>query len=204
MLCQLGGERTYAVEGSVFVAGSLIKWLRDSLGIVDMASQTEELARSIPDSGGVTIVPALSGLGAPHWRAEARGVITGLSFASGKAHLARAALEAMAHQTHDLAQAFAADGAPWGSLRIDGGMSANNWMAQDLADMLNLTVERPDFVETTALGAAMLAATGAGIFADLDSAASAMQGQLQSFNPAMESGVREARLAAWEDALKAA
>ncbi|MFN3864344.1 MAG: glycerol kinase GlpK, partial [Erythrobacter sp.] len=143
VLTQLDGQRSYAIEGSVFVAGSLVQWLRDSLGIVEVAEETEALARSIPDSGGVVIVPALSGLGAPHWQAEARGVIAGLSFSSGKAHLARAALEAMAHQTHDLATAFAADGAAWRTLRIDGGMAANNWMAQDLADMLGVPVERP-------------------------------------------------------------
>lgn len=204
VLTQIGGERTYAIEGSVFVAGSLVQWLRDSLGIVDVASQTEELARSIPDTGGVTIVPALAGLGAPHWRAEARGLISGLSFASGKAELARAALEAMAHQTHDLATAFAADGTGWETLRIDGGMTANNWMAQDLADILNLTVERPEFVETTALGAAMLAAAGAGIHADLDTAAQAMRGKLHSFEPAMDEDVREERLTRWKKALAAA
>ena len=204
VLYQLGGQRTYAIEGSVFVAGSLVQWLRDSLGIVEVASQTEELARSIPDSGGVTIVPALSGLGAPHWQAEARGVITGLSFASGKAELARAALEAMAHQTHDLAEAFAADGAPWEGLRIDGGMSANDWMAQDLANMLDLTVERPEFVETTALGAAMLAAAGAGIYPDLYSAAQKMRGVLARFDPDMEVEIRDERLARWRNALAAA
>ncbi len=204
VLTQIGGERTYAIEGSVFVAGSLVQWLRDSLGIVDVASQTEELARSIPDTGGVTIVPALAGLGAPHWRAEARGLISGLSFASGKAELARAALEAMAHQTHDLATAFAADGTGWETLRIDGGMTANNWMAQDLADILNLTVERPEFVETTALGAAMLAAAGAGIHPNLDTAAQAMRGKLHSFEPAMDEDVREERLTRWKKALAAA
>ncbi|BDW81600.1 glycerol kinase [Erythrobacter sp. Dej080120_24] len=204
VLCQIAGQRSYAIEGSVFVAGSLVQWLRDSLGIVDVARQTEELARSIPSSGGVTIVPALSGLGAPHWNADARGVITGLSFSSGKAELARAALEAMAHQTYDLAQAFAADGAPWGTLRIDGGMAANDWMAQDLADMLGLTVERPGFVETTALGAAMLAAAGAGLYTDLDTAAQAMRGDLTAFSPAMDDDVRQERLTRWRAALAAA
>ena len=204
VLTQIDGQRTYAIEGSVFVAGSLVQWLRDSLGIVDLAGETEALARSIPDSGGVVIVPALSGLGAPHWQADARGVIAGLSFASGKAHLARAALEAMAHQTHDLATAFAADGAAWQALRIDGGMSANNWMAQDLADMLGVPVERPDFVETTALGAAMLAASGAGLYPSLDAAAAAMRGQLARFDPAMPAGVREERLGRWRKALAAA
>jgi glycerol kinase len=204
VLTQLDGQRTYAIEGSVFVAGSLVQWLRDSLGIVAVAEETEALARSIPDSGGVVIVPALSGLGAPHWRADARGVIAGLSFASGKAELARAALEAMAHQTNDLANAFAADGAPWQSLRIDGGMSANNWMAQDLADILGITVERPSFVETTALGAAMLAATGAGLYPDLATAAQAMRGRLSRFEPEMAGEVREERLALWRKALEAA
>ncbi|MFM7378865.1 MAG: glycerol kinase GlpK [Erythrobacter sp.] len=203
VLTQLDGRRTYAIEGSVFVAGSLVQWLRDSLGIVEVASETEALARSIPDSGGVVIVPALAGLGAPHWRAEARGVIAGLSFASGKAELARAALEAMAHQTHDLCAAFTADGAPWQTLRIDGGMAANDWMAQDLADVLGVTVERPGFVETTALGAAMLAAAGAGLYPDLDAAAQAMRGRLATFEPAMADEVRDARLAAWKKALAA-
>ncbi|PLK23597.1 glycerol kinase [Porphyrobacter sp. TH134] len=204
VLTQLDGQRTYAIEGSVFVAGSLVQWLRDSLGIVQVAEETEALARSIPDSGGVVIVPALSGLGAPHWQADARGVIAGLSFASGKAELARAALEAMAHQTHDLCAAFTADGAPWQTLRIDGGMAANDWMAQDLADMLGVPVERPGFVETTALGAAMLAACGAGMYPDLDAAAQAMRGRLARFEPQMEAGVRDARLAAWRKALSAA
>ena len=204
VLTQIAGERTYAIEGSVFVAGSLVQWLRDSLGIVEVASQTEELARSIPSSGGVTIVPALAGLGAPHWRAEATGVISGLTFASGKAELARAALEAMAHQTHDLAEAFAADGTGWETLRIDGGMAANDWMAQDLADMLGIRVERPEFVETTALGAAMLAAAGAGLYPDLARAAAKMRGTLKTFQPAMSDDVRLERLARWKKALAAA
>lgn len=204
VLMQIAGKRTYAIEGSVFVAGSLVQWLRDSLGIVGVASETEALARSISDSGGVTIVPALSGLGAPHWKAEARAVITGLSFASGKAEIARAALEAMAHQTHDLAKAFAADGTKWQSLRIDGGMAANDWMAQDLADMLGVTVERPEFVETTALGAAMLAAAGAGVYSDLASAAEAMRGGLNAFEPSIDKAAREERLQRWRKAMSVA
>ncbi|GAA4050941.1 glycerol kinase GlpK [Parerythrobacter jejuensis] len=204
VLYQQGGKRTYAIEGSVFVAGSLVQWLRDQLKLISSAAETEALARSIEDSGEVVIVPALSGLGAPHWRADARGVIAGLSFASGRAQIARAALEAMAHQTHDLAEAFAADGARWTSLKIDGGMSANDWMAQDLANMLDLKVERPDFVETTALGAAMSAAVGAGLYPSLQSAADAMRGSIRAFDPAMGEAVREERLARWRKALKAA
>ncbi|MFM2301209.1 MAG: glycerol kinase GlpK [Pseudomonadota bacterium] len=201
VLCQLGGQRTYALEGSVFVAGSLIKWLRDSLGMIASAAETEALARSVADSGGVVIVPALSGLGAPHWNPAARGVITGMSFATTRAHIARAALEAMAMQTVDLAHAFAADGAAWTSLRIDGGMSANDWMAQDLADVLGMPVERPDFVETTALGAAMLAGVGAGLFGSLDAAAGAMRGPVRKFSPGRVD--LNDRRTAWQRALTA-
>jgi glycerol kinase len=199
---QLGGSRSYAVEGSVFVAGSLIKWLRDELGLIATAPDSETLARSVPDSGGVQIVPAHSGLGAPYWQPHARGAISGLSFATGRAHLVRAALEAMAHQTHDLMKAFAADGAPWSLLRIDGGMASNDWLAQDLADMLNLNVERPDFVETTALGAAMLASVGCGLYRDLNEAA-AMRGAVHRFEPAMASETRRDRLDGWRHAIEA-
>jgi glycerol kinase len=201
VLYQIGGQRTYALEGSVFVAGSLIKWLRDGLGLIGDAAETAALAASVPDSGGVVMVPALSGLGAPHWRPEARGVISGLSFSTGKAHLARAALEAMACQTHDLMTAFAADRAGWASLRIDGGMSANDWMAQDLSDILEIPVERPASVETTALGAAMLAALGAGWFGSLDEASRAMRGAVRRFSPRMDEATRADRLARWEAAL---
>lgn len=204
VLYQEGGERIYAIEGACFVAGSLVQYLRDQLGLIGSAAETEQLARSIEDSGEVVIVPALAGLGAPHWAPDARGVISGLSFASGRAQIARAALEAMAHQTHDLAGAFAADGAPWSHLRIDGGMSANDWMAQDLADMLDLAVERPDFVETTALGAAILAAVGCGLHATLEVAAREMRGGARSFAPEMDAAVREARLERYARALAVA
>jgi glycerol kinase len=197
---QLGGERHYALEGSVFVAGSLIQWLRDDLGFIATAAETEPLARSVPDNGGVYLVPALSGLGAPHWQPNARAVISGLSFAAGKAHVARAALEAMAHQTHDLKTAFAADGADWAELRIDGGMVANDWMAQDLADMLAIDVERPHYVETTALGAAMLAAVGAGLYKRLEDAA-AMRGGVHRFAPQLSAEARAVRLSGWAEAL---
>ncbi|HEY0044400.1 MAG TPA: glycerol kinase [Allosphingosinicella sp.] len=197
---QLGGERAYALEGSVFVAGSLIKWLRDALGILRSAGESEALARSVADSGGVQVVPALSGLGAPHWQPEARGAITGLSFSTGRAHVARAALEAMAHQTHDLMTAFAADGAGWRCLKIDGGMAANDWLAQDLSDVLGVRVERPAFVETTALGAAMLAGVGCGMFGSLGEA-SAMRGAVERFEAGMEGAVREARLEGWRRAV---
>ncbi len=197
---QIDGVRHYALEGSVFVAGSLIQWLRDDLGLIVRAPDTEALARSVPDNGGVYVVPALSGLGAPHWRPGARGAILGLSFAATKAHIARAALEAMAHQTHDLKTAFAADGADWAELRIDGGMVANDWMAQDLADMLGIAVERPKFIETTALGAAMLAGVGAGLYKTLHDATVMRQG-VERFLPQLDDGLRQQRIDGWADAL---
>jgi glycerol kinase len=197
---QLGGVRTYALEGSVFVAGSLIKWLRDSLGLIAAAEETEILARSVGDSGGVYLVPALTGLGAPHWEPSARAAITGLSFSSGRAEVVRAALEAMAHQTHDLMKAYASDGVEWGVLKVDGGMVANDWIAQDLADVTGLIVERPDFIETTALGAAMLAGVGCGMFASLSEAA-AMRGGVRRFEPQMEEEHRARRLAGWREAV---
>jgi glycerol kinase len=197
---QIGGVRHYALEGSVFVAGSLIQWLRDSLGLIASSAETEAMTRSVEDNGGVYIVPALSGLGAPHWVPHARGSVQGLSFSTTKAHVVRAALEAMAHQTHDLKAAFAADGADWQSLRIDGGMVANDWMAQDLADMLAIPVERPEFAETTALGAAMLASVGAGLYPSLE-AASSMRRTVEHFAPKMADAERQSRLAGWADAL---
>lgn len=197
---QLGGRRAYALEGSVFVAGSLIKWLRDALALIGTAQETEALARSVSDNGGVYCVPALSGLGAPWWEADARGAISGLSFSTGRAHIVRAALEAMAHQAHDLKTAFAADGIDWKCLRIDGGMVANDWMAQDLADMLAVSVERPKFAETTALGAAMLAGVGSGLFKGLEDAA-VMRGAVDIFEPAIAADIRDARLAGWQKAV---
>lgn len=199
---QLGGRRNYALEGSLFVAGSLIKWLRDDLGLLSDAAESENLARSVADSGGVRIVPALSGLGAPHWHAAARASISGLSFSTGRAHIVRAALEAMANQTSDLMACFAADGAAWKMLKIDGGMVANDWLAQDLADLLDLPVERPAFVETTALGAAMLAGIGCGCFSGLEEAA-AMRGGVDRFEPRGDAGARRARLDGWKRAVRA-
>jgi glycerol kinase len=147
----------------------------------------------------VVVVPALAGLGAPHWRSNATGSITGLRLGTSRAHVVRAALEAMAHQCHDLAAAFAGDGAAWDALCIDGGMSANDWMAQDLADILGVPVERPADVETTALGAAMLAAVGTGIYADPE-AAQTMRPDADHFVPTMDAAVRRARLNGWQRA----
>ena len=203
VLTQLGGKRTYALEGAIFVAGSLVKWLRDELGLIAAAEDTESLARSVADSAGVCILPALSGLGAPHWRPEVRGMIAGLTHGTGRAHIVRAALETIAHQMHDLQQAYEGDGCVWRTLRLDGGMSANDWIAQDLADVLGLPVERPRDVETTALGAAMLASVGCGIYKSLEEAA-AMRPKVTTFMPGVGAGDRQARLILWHGLLAAA
>ncbi|CAN5191495.1 glycerol kinase GlpK [soil metagenome] len=200
VLYDVGGVRTYALEGSIFVAGSLIQWLRDNLGLITAAEDSDRIARSVSDSGGVVFLPALSGLGAPHWRPEATASIAGMTHATTAAHIVRAALESMAHQCHDLKHAFAADGAAWNLLRIDGGMSGNDWLAQDLADMLDVSLERPEDVETTARGAAMLAAIGTGLHASLEEA-QAMLAPSQRFEPAMAPEVRAARLDAWHKVL---
>jgi glycerol kinase len=201
VLCQQNGQRTYALEGSIFVAGSLIKWLRDELGVIRQASESEELARAVPDNGGVLFVPALAGLGAPHWKPDATGVMAGLTQGTSRAHIVRAAMESLAHQCHDLQEAFAADGAAWKTLRIDGGMSANNWIAQDLADILALSVERPADTETTALGAAMLAGVGAGIHGSLREAM-CMGSTRQSFGSQMDGATRETRIQLWHEGLR--
>ncbi len=198
---QLAGTRAYALEGSLFVAGQMIGWMRDELGFVGQSRECAALARSVESTGGVTIVPAFAGLGAPHWRPDARGAILGLTLGSGKAELVRAALEAVANQSAELQRAFAADGVTWSSLRIDGGMAANDFLAQDLADLLGIAVERHANVESTVLGAAMLAAVGAGLQPTLAAAAGAMRGPAQTFEPTWDEGQRARRLATWDRAV---
>jgi glycerol kinase len=200
---QLGGKRHYALEGSLFVAGRMVQWLRDELGILAAAPDSEALARSVADSGGVQVVPAFTGLGAPHWDPDARAAVLGLTLGSGRAQIVRAALEAVANQTGELQRAFAADGVSWSSLRIDGGMAANGFLAQDLADLLGLQVQRPANVETSALGAAMLAGVGAGLFASLEEAASAVRGDVARFSPGSDAAARAERMARWDRAVAA-
>jgi glycerol kinase len=160
----IDGETVFALEGSAFIAGALVQWLRDGLGIIERASEVEALAASVPDAGGVTIVPALTGLGAPHWRPEARGVMVGLSRGTTRAHLARAALEAIALQNVDLMLAMERDaGRRIRQLRVDGGAAANDLLLQLQADFMGIPIVRPDMLESTALGAAKLAARGLGL-----------------------------------------
>jgi len=166
---RIGGQTTYALEGGSFVAGALVGWLRDGLGLIEHASDIEALAASVPDSGGVTVVPALAGLGAPHWRPEARGMIHGLTRGTTRAHIARAALEGIAHSQCDILDAMAADlGAPLADLRVDGGAAGNDLLMQMQADLSGLALQRPTMLETTALGAAMLAGLGVGLWSTLD------------------------------------
>jgi glycerol kinase len=199
---RIDGATNYALEGSLFVAGAAIKWLRDSLGIIVDAAQTQEMAARLPDNGGVYMVPAFVGLGAPHWTTEARGTLTGLTFDSGPAHIARAALEAVAFQTADLVAAMSADGAgPLAALRIDGGMAANDWFCQFLADVLDIAVERPANLETTALGAAMLAGHASGAWPGVLDASGA-PGELARFAPALDAGRRARLLEGWHKAVQ--
>jgi glycerol kinase len=163
--CDATGGAAYALEGAIFIAGAAVQWLRDGLGLIATASETEALAESVADTGGVVFVPALTGLGAPDWEPRARGTITGLTRGTTKAHLVRAALEAMAHGTADVLTLMRErSGVPFATLRVDGGASANNWLMQRQADLLGVPVERPANVETTALGAAGLAGLATGVW----------------------------------------
>ena len=196
---RIDGKTTYALEGSAFVAGALIQWLRDGLGIIRSAAESEELARSVPDTGGVMIVPALVGLGAPHWRPEARGLISGLTRGTTKAHLCRAALEAIALQNVDLATAMQSDaGRSMTQLRVDGGAAANDLLMQLQADFLGVTLFRPDMIEATALGAAKLAARGVGL--EVDSATSTTT-RMGIFNPTLDVPSRASLLERWRQAV---
>jgi len=198
---QLGEQVHYALEGSAFIAGAAVQWLRDGLGLIHQASEIEALAASVPDAGGVVFVPALTGLGAPHWRSEARGLISGITRGTGKAHLARAALEGIALQIFELAGAMSSDlGRPLVSLKVDGGAAANDLLMQIQADLLQLEVVRPQTVETTALGAAMLAGLAAGTWPDLEALRASWQEE-RRFAPQEAGEWREALLAAWEAAV---
>jgi glycerol kinase len=190
----------YALEGSAFVSGALVQWLRDGLGIIKAARDIEPLAASVPDTGGVTIVPALAGLGAPHWRPEARGIICGISRGTTAAHIARAALEALALQNVDLALAMQRDaGHPITSLRVDGGASANNLLMQMQADLLGAEIVRPAMVESTALGVGRLAALGLGLYSDPGKAPDL---NVSTFQPRLDPAARERILSRWHEALK--
>jgi glycerol kinase len=197
---RLDGKTTYALEGSIFVAGAAVQWLRDGIGIIDTAHQTEAMAESLDSNNGVYLVPAFTGLGAPHWDPDARGAIFGITRDTGPAELVRATLESVCYQTFDLLEAKRRDGLKPTRLRIDGGMVQNNWLCQFLADTLDIVVERPAVTETTALGAAYLAGLQIGLFASLDDIAQHWQAE-REFDPAMESSHRNLLLADWHEAI---
>ncbi len=200
---QLDGVPTYALEGSIFIAGAVVQWLRDGLGIIDTAAQTQGLAEQADPGQTLYMVPAFTGLGAPYWDAECRGAIFGLTRASGPAEFSRAALESVGFQTRDLLDAMRADWAAsgtHGALRVDGGMAASDWAMQFLSDITGAPVDRPTVLETTALGVAWLAGMRAGLYPDRDGFAKTWALERQ-FLPTMDDGIRAERYAGWQDAV---
>jgi glycerol kinase len=201
--CDARGHPAYALEGSVFIAGAAVQWLRDGLQIIGRADETEALAASVPDSGGVSFVPAFVGLGAPHWEPGARGTIVGLTRGTTRAHLVRATLEAMAFSTREVLDAMMADShLSLSALQVDGGASANDWLMQFQADVLNVPVARPDLVETTALGAAGLAGIAAGVWGRPEDFLA--RRTFTRFMPGERMKTAQARLPEWRRAVEAA
>ncbi|KIT16542.1 glycerol kinase GlpK [Jannaschia aquimarina] len=200
---QIDGKRTYALEGAIFVAGAVVQWLRDGLGIIAKAADTHPLAEKADPNQRIYLVPAFTGLGAPHWDPDARGAIFGLTRNSGPAEFARAALESVGYQTRDLVDAMAADVGGLGDtvLRVDGGMSASDWAMQFLSDILGAPVDRPKVLETTALGAAWLAGMRAGVLPGMDEFAATWAVE-REFQPRMQEAEREARYRGWQAAVR--
>jgi glycerol kinase len=199
---RLGGQTTYALEGSVFIAGAAIQWLRDGLGILKNAAESQALAESVPDTGGVYFVPAFVGLGAPHWDMYARGTVVGLTRGTTRAHLARAALESIAYQSRDVLEAMAADAqSSIEGLRVDGGAAANDFLCQFQADLLNVAVLRPRVIETTALGAAYLAGLGGGVWRSADEVGKRWALE-RRFEPRFDESARATRYDGWRRAVE--
>jgi glycerol kinase len=197
---KLGDKVHYALEGAAFIAGAAVQWLRDGLGLIQSAAEIQALAETVDDTGDVVFVPALAGLGAPHWRPEARGLIAGISRDTTKAHLARAVLEGIALQNRDILEAMRADAGALDVLKVDGGASANDLLMQFQADVLGLHCVRPEVLETTALGAAALAGLAVGVFAHPDEVKKVWR-QDKSFNPAMGDAEKQKHLDKWASAV---
>jgi glycerol kinase len=198
---RVGGKTAYALEGSIFIAGAAMQWLRDGLGLISSTGESETMARALSGNNGVYMVPAFTGLGAPYWKPNVRGAIFGITRDTGPAEFVRAALESVCYQTHDLFTAMAADGVFPTSLKIDGGMTANNWMAQFLADILNLPVDRPKIMETTALGAACLAGMKAGVLGPLETLSEKLRMDAR-FEPQIAAQERKRLIDGWNDAIE--
>ena len=204
MAWRIGGQPTYALEGSVFMGGATVQWLRDEMKLISTAAESEAVAASVKDTGGVYLVPAFTGLGAPWWDMYSRGTLVGMTRGTGRAHVVRAALEAIAYQSADLMQAMARDcGFAPTQLQVDGGASANAFLMQFQADIMNVQVVRPRVMETTALGAALLAGLGVGVYASLEETAQAWQRDL-AFDPRMEEAQRRNLLSGWHKAVERA
>lgn len=202
--CDATGQPAYALEGAIFIAGAAVQWLRDELGVVEDAAETEALARSLQSNDGVYLVPAFVGLGAPHWEAEARGMLVGLTRGSGRAHFARAALESMAYATYDVLRAMVEDsGLLATELAVDGGATRNDWLVQFQADLIGVPVRRPQIVDTTAMGAAGLAGIAAGVWRDAHAFREATE-EPDVFTPRLDRQEREALLRGWRRAVDAA
>jgi glycerol kinase len=196
-----GDNRAYALEGSVFIGGAVVQWLRDELGLVSCASETEEISRSVPDSNGVYCVPAFVGLGAPHWRSQARGIITGLTRGTNRAHIVRASLESIAFQSQDLFEAMVADSKqPIAELRVDGGAAQNDFLMQFQADLVGCPVVRPQDTETTALGAAYLAGLAVGVFKSTGELKQLWRAE-RIFEPQMKPSLRDRLYDGWKEAV---
>ncbi|MBL8334433.1 MAG: glycerol kinase GlpK [Rubrivivax sp.] len=200
---QAGATREYALEGSVFIGGAVVQWLRDGLGAIKASSDVQALAQTVPDAGGVMFVPAFTGLGAPYWRADARGAIVGLTRGSTVAHIARAALESIAFQSAALLRAMTADGARVAELRVDGGACVNDLLMQFQADLLGIPVVRPQVTETTALGAAYLAGLATGVYASTDELAAQWQAE-RHFHPTLPRERAAEAMQRWEHAVRQA
>ena len=200
--CRVGDERQFALEGSIFIAGAVSQWLRDELKLIDEASETETLASSLQSNQGVYLVPAFTGLGAPHWDSEARGALFGLTRDTGRPVLARAALESVAYQTRDLVAALVSDGVDVEAIRVDGGMVENQWLIQFLADILSVRIDRPQITESTARGAAFLAGLGAGVFSGIDQLEALWKIDRQ-FKPNMAESHRNSLVSGWDNAVQA-
>lgn len=198
---QIRGQLTYALEGSIFIAGAAVQWLRDELKMISSAQECEPLARSLSDNNGVYLVPAFTGLGAPYWNPEARGTIVGLTRNAGRAHIVRAALESVCYQTYDLMAAIAADAGAPTRLRVDGGMVSNDWLMQFLADVLEVEVDKPQVTETTALGTAFLAGLQAGLYRDFADIRDTWKLQ-ERYLPSLKPEKRNVFLSGWQRAVK--
>ena len=193
---RVDGKTSYALEGSIFMAGASVQWLRDEMKLVEDARETESICEDLESTGGIYLVPAFTGLGAPHWAPDARGAVFGMTRDTGRNHLIRATVESVVYQTHDLFSAMVKDGVKPTALRVDGGMTANSWMCGYLSDILDMPVLRPTILETTALGAAYLAGLGAGLYSSLEDVAENWRAE-REFTPKLSAETRESRLADW-------